>query len=174
MKRWLWAVAVGCGMMMVFGSSFSRAESDVSDESKAGHAAHSGSYGGVSPEGGDPPQIKTPPAGLQYLTWPGFRAHKDGSADVFVQLTGPVSYKMRARGRRVDVTMEDVQVYLRNNLRTVLTQHFSSPVSRFRLRELKGNKLRLEIRLSRRRKPTVSIETKKRYTYLIVHFPPKI
>lgn len=173
MKRWLWVAAVGCTMLLVFGSSSSRAESAAPGDSKAGDVAPSGPYGGVTPEGGDPPRIKAPPDGLQYLTWPGFRANKDGSADVFVQLTGPVSYKVRTRGRRVDVIMEGVQVYLRNNLRTVITQHFKGPVSRFRLRELKGNKLRLEVRLSRRRKPQVSIETKQRYTYLVVHFPSK-
>lgn len=130
-------------------------------------------YGGVTLDGGAPPTVKTPPAGLQYVTWPGFRADKRLGAEVFLQLTGPVTYKARTRGRRVEVLLEDVQVYLRNNLRPVLTKHFPGPVERFALRELKGNKLRLEIQLSRARKPAISIEQKHPpYTYLIVHFSP--
>ena len=54
----------------------------------------------------------------------------------------------------------------------VITKHFKTPVSQFRLRQIKGDKLRLEITL--RNKTTARVVTKSlgQYTYLIVSFPP--
>jgi hypothetical protein len=135
--------------------------------------AESRPYGGVTLAGGAPPLLKQPPAGLQYVTWPGFRADKKLGAEVFLQLTGPVTYQLKSRGRRVFVTLENVENYLENNLKPVPTKHFPGPVQRFRLRELKGEQIRLEIQLSRRVKPTVSLVKKQPYTYLVVHFPPR-
>lgn len=130
-------------------------------------------YGGVTLDGGAPPLVKQPPEGLQYLTWPGFRADKKLGAEVFLQLTGPVTYQTKVRGHRVFVTLEGAENYLSNNLKPVLTSHFPGPVKRFRLRQLKDQKLQLEIQLSRRSKPTVSLVSKPPYTYLVVHFPPR-
>lgn len=130
-------------------------------------------YRGVTRAGGEPPITKQPPPGIQYVTWPGFRMTKEGATEVFLQLTGPVSYKAKHKGKRVDVELQGAQVYLRNNLRPIVTRHFRGPVSRFVVRELKGNALRLEITLARSSQSTVSIEKRGRYAYLVVRFPPK-
>ncbi len=129
-------------------------------------------YGGVSLQGGDPPSPKEPPPGFQHINWPGFRSDaKTGAAEVFLQLTGPVQYTVKTRGRRVHVVLKQVQVYLKNNFRTVLALHFpKQPVARFKLRQLKGAKVRLEIRLRRRAKPSVALRTIGKYTYLVVSF----
>ena len=130
-------------------------------------------YRGVTLEGGEPPAIKTPPPGFQYINWPGFRSHEKRGTEVFLQLTGPVSYKLWHRGRRVELRMDKVQVFLRNNLLPVITKHFPGPVDEYRLRQLKGDRMGLEIRLHRRAKPSVEQKAIGPYTYLIVRFPPR-
>lgn len=129
-------------------------------------------YGGVSMQGGEPPSPKTAPAGFQLINWPGFRSDKKtGAAEVFLQLTGPLRYTVKARGRRVHVVLHQAQVYLKNNYRPIFAQHFpKQPVRRFKLRPLKGGKIRLEITLRRRAKPTVALQTIGKYTYLVVSF----
>jgi len=109
---------------------------------------------------------------MQYLTWPGFKATESGS-EVFLQLTGPVSYKEKRKGQRLMVTMDRTLVYLKNNLRPVITRSFrGTPVSMFRLRPLKKDQLRLEISLRWRAKHTITTRTTGQYHYLIVSFPP--
>jgi hypothetical protein len=131
-----------------------------------------GTYAGVTPEGGEPPSPKAPPPGFQYVTWPGFRAGAGGS-EVFLQLTGPVTYKEKRRGTRIYITMDKALVYLKNNLRPVITRNFKgTPVSRFRLRRLKKDRLRLEIKLRYRSKHSVATRSAGQYHYLIVSFPP--
>jgi hypothetical protein len=134
--------------------------------------APGGAYGGVTPEGGDPPSPKPPPPGMQYVTWPGFRVSEAGS-EVFLQLTGPVNFKEKARGKRLDIILDQTEVHLKNSLRPVITRNFpGTPVSQFRLRRLKRNRLRLEITLSRRTGHTVTAKTLGQWQYLIVAFPP--
>lgn len=132
----------------------------------------SGSYAGVTPEGGEPPSPKTPPAGFQYVTWPGFRASKAGS-EVFLQLTGPVTYKEQEKGNTIYVTLDKVLVHLKNSLRPVITRSFAdTPVGQFRLRQLKNNQLRLEISLRQGSKHSIAGRTAGQYHYLVVSFPP--
>ena len=128
-------------------------------------------YSGVTLKGGEPPKPKAPPpAGLNYLTWPGFRADAK-VAEVFVQLTGPVAYAVRQRGNRVSIDIKKVKVYLRNNLRAVVTKHFPGPVSSFRLRRVGRQNARLEIHLARKVAPTVELKTQGAYSFLIASFP---
>lgn len=129
-------------------------------------------YQGVTLFGGDPPLPKPPPAGFNYITWPGFHATRTGS-EVFLQMSGPVTYTEKTKGLKVQITMEKVQVYLRNNLRTVITSHFAeTPVLNFKLRKLKKDKVRLDIKLREKAKPTISTKTQGAYTFLVVTFPP--
>jgi len=139
-------------------------------QSDADASSKPGSYSGVTIGAGEPPEPTPPPPGLQYATWPGFRADGPTGPEVFVQLTGPVKYKMRAHGRHMYIDLRDTRVHLRNSLRWVITRNFPGPVARFRLRELKGNEVRLEVRLSRRAKPMISVRTGSKYTYLVVGF----
>lgn len=130
-------------------------------------------YSGVTPEGGEPPSPKTPPPGFNFITWPGFRASEAGS-EIFLQLTGPVNYKVRKKGARLYVTIDKVMVHLKNSLRTVITQHFrNTPVSRFRLRRLRKNRIRLEVSLRKKTAHNVSVKSAGGYHYLIVYFPPR-
>lgn len=133
-------------------------------------------YSGVTIQGGAPPAFKPPPDGLQYITWPGFRSTAEGS-EVFLQLTGPVSYQQQIKGRKVFVTLDKVTVPFRNNLRPVITQQFpQSIVSSFRLRMLgrsraKSHKMRLEISLLEKAKPQITVSNQGQYTYLVIGFP---
>jgi hypothetical protein len=130
-------------------------------------------YAGVTLRGGEPPAPKQPPAGLQYITWPGFRPMDEKGSEVFLQLTGPVEYKVRRRGRTVLVDIKKVLVHLKNNLRPIITTGFpETPVTRFKLRQLKGDRMRLEIKLRERVKPSVSLKRIDPYHYLVVRFPP--
>ena len=134
-------------------------------------APQQGGYGGVTLQGGEPPTPKTPPPGIQYVTWPGFRSTEAGT-EVFLQLTGPVSYKEKRKGRRLYVTLDKAQVYLKNNLRPIITRNFpNTPVTQFRLRRLKGDRLRLEITLRGKVPHTISAKSAGQYTYLVVAFP---
>lgn len=130
-------------------------------------------YSGVKLKGGgEPPPAPRPPgAGLQYITWPGFRTDVDAPTEVFIQLTGAVSYKVKERGQRVVVTLDKVAVYKRNTLRAVITRHFPGPVSWFKLRRAGRHRYKLDIRLRRAVKPTVQIKQQDKYTYLVVEFP---
>jgi len=128
-------------------------------------------YSGVTLSGGEPPPTAPPPPGFQNLTWTGFRMG-EREADVFLQLTSQVSYQSKIKGRLVLVTLDKVKVPLRNNLRQVIAEHFpSSPVKRFRVRRLRRDKIRLEIRLRRKLVPNVSMRTFGQYSFLIVSFP---
>jgi hypothetical protein len=130
-------------------------------------------YQGVTLFSGEPPAPKPPPAGYQVITWPGFTVTDQGS-EVFLQMSGPVNYAVKAKGRRVWVTMDRVQVMLKNNLRRVITRHFpNTPVTSFRLRPVKKkDQVRLTIKLRRKATPTVDIRSKGQYSFLVVSFPP--
>jgi hypothetical protein len=136
----------------------------------APEGASQGGYGGVTPESGEPPETKAPPPGMQAVTWPGFRAGASG-AEVFLQLTGPVTYDQRVKPSRVELTLEKTVVLLRNNLRPVITRNFGGPVSSFRLRRVGGSKVRLEIKLRRPARPAVSMSNRGKFTFLVVAFP---
>ena len=148
------------------------AESEVMPPEGAAAADPYLPYGGVSLRGGDPPAPKTPPAGMQYINWPGFRSERDVGTEVFVQLTGPVTFKATVRGRRVEVVMDKVQSYLKNTLRPMITKHFRGPVEEFAIKPVKGDKMALSIRLKRPAPHQVDIKTIGRYSYLVVSFPP--
>ena len=142
---------------------------DSAATAAAGRAADY--YQGVTLHGGDPPAFKSPPVGIKYVTWPGFQVTSLGS-EIFLQISGPVTPVRKDRRRKIYITMSRTRVPYKNNLRAVITKHFKTPVSKFRLRPLRGDKLRLEISL--RRKTTARMVTKSvgQYTYLVVSFPP--
>lgn len=151
----------------------SAAKKAAADQDAATDAEGKDGYQGVTPAGGDPPIVKAPPPGKQYVTWPGFQM-SEGNAEVFLQLTGPVTYTHTVKGRKVTVVLDDVLASHENNLRPVITRAFpNSPVARFRLRPQKKDKMRLEITLSRRVIPTISTRTVGTYTFLIVSLPVK-
>lgn len=130
-------------------------------------------YSGVSLQGGEPPGSKPPPAGMQAITWPGFRPPREGQgAEVFLQLTGPVTYRQEMKRQKVLITLDKVVVPLRNNLRPIITASFGkNPVASFRLRPLKNDQVRLEITLRRKAQPTVNLTAQGKYTFLVVAFP---
>ncbi|MBK8480701.1 MAG: hypothetical protein IPL40_05955 [Proteobacteria bacterium] len=129
------------------------------------------SYAGVSPEAGDPPPQVRPAGDVQLITWPGFRARPGQGQEVFLQLTGTVPFTSRVRGRRVEVSLSKVDVALHNNLRRVLTKQFGGAVSSFKLYAQKGHRVRLEIRLARPLRPTITTEQRGAYTFLRIAFP---
>lgn len=134
-------------------------------------------YSGVTPEGGEPPVPKPPPEGFQYITWPGFRVlgNGEGGSEVFLQLTGPVTYKVKRRGTRVLITIDNVMVHVKNSLRTVITKHFPfTPVSHFKVRPGKKGKMILDIQLKEPSKPSIMLGSTPGhpYHYLVVTFRP--
>ena len=166
MARFLCGIVVVGAASLLFASS---TQAQVDTETEGAKTP----YSGVTPQGGDPPTMPAPPPGFNYVTWPGFRTFSDGSSSVFLQLTGPVTYKTVKRGRRILITMEKVKVPLRNNFRRVITRHFKdTPVSKFRLRKLKKDRIRLEVSLRRGSKHTISMKSAGRYQFLVVTFPP--
>ncbi len=138
-------------------------------DAAAGRAADY--YQGVTLRGGDPPEFKPPPVGIKYVTWPGFQVTKAGS-EIFLQISGPVIPMRKDRGRKIFITLDKTRVPFKNNLRPVITKHFKTPVSKFRLRKLRGDKLRLEIRLRYKTTARHVTRSKGQYTYLVVSFPP--
>ena len=131
-----------------------------------------GPYQGVTMSGGEPPEIRTPPAGVQYITWPGFHTDETGTT-IFLKMTGPAAYEQKRKGRKVMVDLMNTQVFLKNNTRAMLTQHFeNTPVKSFRLRAIKGGGTRLEVTLSKSIKPSINARTVGTFTYLVVSFPP--
>lgn len=134
-----------------------------------------GPYGGVTPGGGGaPPDQKPPPAGMQAVTWTGFRILPEGGgSEVFLQLTGSVAHHEKGKGRRILITLDKTVVPLRNNLRPVIAGSFrGTPVERFRLRPTGKDQVRLEITLRRASTHTVALHTQGQYTFLVVAFPP--
>jgi hypothetical protein len=143
------------------------------DDAKAApDAKTTGPYQGVTMSGGDPPEVRTPPAGVQYITWPGFHSDATGST-LFLQMTGPVAYEMKAKGKKVIVSMMNTEVFLKTNRLAVLTQHFTNtPVKQFRLKPTKGGGTNLVITLAKKVKPTISSRLVGTFTYLVITFPP--
>ncbi|MFH1130639.1 MAG: hypothetical protein V1754_04850 [Pseudomonadota bacterium] len=129
-------------------------------------------YAGVTLQGGDPPTLKVPPAGVQYVTWPGFRSTNEGT-EVFLQMTGQVKFERKDTRTQVVLILENTETYLRNNLRSVITSHFPGPVNSFQLRPTKKGQIRLEISLREKAKPQVGFKTVGQYTYLVVSFPAR-
>jgi hypothetical protein len=162
--------AIAFGLLLFFSLGFARvASAQRPDEGtmKLGLA-----YSGVSIAGGDPPGLKPPPAGFQYITWPGFRTSESGS-EVFLQLTGATTFERKDKKLKIFVTLDKVKVHLRNSLRPIITKSFSrTPVDSFRVRDLGEGRMRLEISLRRKATPEVSMKTLDKYTYLVVAFPP--
>lgn len=129
-------------------------------------------YSGVTLKGGEPPPAPKPPAdGLQYITWPGFRTDVGAPSEVFVQLTGPVDYKVKMSKRRVSITINKVKIYKKNTLRRLVTKHFPGPTTLVRLKRLRRNKYRLDISLRKAVTPQVELKQQDKYHYLVVTFP---
>ncbi|MCC6749628.1 MAG: hypothetical protein IT371_18325 [Deltaproteobacteria bacterium] len=167
-RRALW------GVLALLTAATSSAIAAPPGEGPAGDAAPPAAdrgYSGVTLNSGAPPPSPSPPAGLQFATWPGFRTGPEGS-EVFVQLTGSVAHTLKQRGNRVTVELRGVRVPRRNNLRPVITEHFQTPVRRFQLRPIKGNRCLLELQLRRKARPRVELRPSGNYTFLVVAFPP--
>ena len=146
---------------------------DGAGHAKGAKGKKSYSYAGVTKVAGEPPPItEPPPKGLQYLTWPGFKVDKDKSVEIFLQLTGPVTYEMKQRGRRVTLTLNDTVIHKKNSLRVIHTRGFPGAVKRFQVKQKKGNKLQLRVALRRNVKPKVNLATRGKYSFLSLTFPP--
>ena len=159
------------GLLWLAGSALPALAQEGQEQEEQEQEGQESKYSGVTLQSGDPPVTKEPPPGFQYLTWPGFRANSTGS-EVFLQLTGPVTFKTQAKGRTISITLNKVLVLLQNSLRKVITKHFEhTPINEFRLRKLKKDRLRLEIKLRRRVVPHVTTKQLGQFHYLIVTFP---
>jgi hypothetical protein len=169
-KRNVWVVGVTLALALIMATSVDAAPRKGGGKVRLDKTTSEGDYSGVTMNGGQPPETKPPPSGLQHVTWPGFRWSREGS-EVFLQLTGQVTYQQKVKGHRVLITLDKTLVPLRNNLRTVITSNFGgTPVSKFRLRLLKNDRVRLEISLRRKATPTVSMSTQGQYSMLVVAF----
>lgn len=151
-------------------SSLLLATAVQAEDGKAETPAVDTEYGGVTPSSGTPPSPKAPPKGYQYLTWPGFRA-TDTHAEIFLQLTGPVTHTVKQRGSQLEITLNKTKAYLRNNLRRVITQHFPGPVRSFRMKAVPGGHLRLLVELEGQAKPEIALTQGKTYSFFTVRFP---
>jgi hypothetical protein len=92
--------------------------------------AREGVYHGVAPGASNlPPHPPKLPLrrGPQRMTWPGFQV-KDGVPTVFLEVTGPPSYTLKAERGALIITLKDTVVPIRNNRRELKVKEFKTAV----------------------------------------------
>ncbi|AKV02485.1 hypothetical protein AKJ09_09148 [Labilithrix luteola] len=77
-------------------------------------------------------RLRKAPAGPT-ATMPGFEALPDGGSRLFVQLTQPVQVEEHKAQGSLTYILKGAYVRQRNNLNSLVTVHFNTPVSRARL-----------------------------------------
>lgn len=77
-------------------------------------------------------KLRKAPAGPT-ATMPGFEALPDGGSRLFVQLTQPVQVEEHKAQGSLTYILKGAYVRQRNNLNSLVTVHFNTPVSRARL-----------------------------------------
>jgi len=131
-------------------------------------------YQGVTPNGGEPPPMPSPPVGQQLITWPGFQVSPDGRTRIFMQLTGMPLYRKIDKVHGVDIVFDSTNVTLTNNLRHLDTRYFNSPVRGFRLsrsRRYGTPQVRLHVDLRRPNTPSeLRVERRGNYVFMILEF----
>lgn len=78
------------------------------------------------------PRVHERPASPDAIM-PGFETLADGSTRLFVELTKPVTYEIKARKGSVILVLEGAHVDRRNNCNPLVTVHFNTPVTTARL-----------------------------------------
>ena len=102
---------------------------------------------------------------------PGFETLADGSSRVFVQLPKQVMYAGKAAKGSLTYVLKGVRIDRRNNLNSLVTVHFNTPVSSARLVP-HGGDLWLVIEMRANVQPTVAMDaTKDGGAMLRVEFP---
>jgi hypothetical protein len=91
---------------------------------------------------------------------PGFEALADGSTRLFVELSQPVAYDVRAGRGTLTYVLKGAHVDRRNNYNPLVTVHFNTPVSQARL-EPHGKDLWFVIDLRANVQPTAAMDAAK-------------
>lgn len=102
---------------------------------------------------------------------PGFETLADGSSRVFVQLPRQVAYAAKPAKGSITYILKGIHVDRRNNLNSLVTVHFNTPVSSAKLVP-HGGDLWLVVNLRASAQPTVAMDaTKDGGAMLRVEFP---
>ncbi len=131
-------------------------------------------YHGVTPGSGNtlPKVEELKGKSGSWVTWPGFAMQPDGGSRVFLQTTGPLTYSVNEKKRRVVIKLGKVDVFLSNNRNPLVTKHFNTPLNRAYLKKRrKGLELILELKI--KASPNIVQTTvQDGYNYLFVDFAP--
>ncbi len=113
-----------------------------------GSVAWASPYKGVVPGRPQVPPHVHADAGTHLCTWPGFQLLPGGGSRFFLLLNQPVQVAAERRGARFVVTLPGVRISHRNNLRSLETRFFGTPVVRARVRRWgrKGLRFVLDLR----------------------------
>ncbi len=111
------------------------------------------------------------PGAPALVTFAGFHSFDDGSSQVFVELSGPVTVEVKKIRGGVLYTLENSKVPSRNNRNPLLTIDFSSIVRRATIRQ-HGKVVELSIALKAPAEPTQRIVERDGATVLEIQLPP--
>jgi hypothetical protein len=110
-------------------------------------------------------------AGTAGSVVPGFETLADGTTRLFVELSQPVQYEVKAAGSVFTCVLKGAHVDKRNNYNPLVTVHFNTPVTSARLVP-HGKDLWLVASLRAKVAPTVAMDaTKEGGAMLRVEFP---
>ena len=141
------------------------------DDATGEHAA--GVYTGVKPGGNEAPAVPVK-AGVTpaTVTWPGFQMRPDGSSRVFLQTSVSVTTAGSLHQRFFIVELGDAPIAGDTNRYPLLTQHFTTPVTRVELKRA-NRRTTLILTLRADVQPQVSSEqAQSGFFFLYVDFPP--
>lgn len=133
-------------------------------------------YQGVVP-GSDnlpPKPPKLPVAGVQRLTWCGFRMVGE-TPTVFFQTTATPDYQISESKGEVRVTFRNTKLNLRNNGRSLRTEAFQTDVKRVDLKPARGKSLLVRIKTAGSAAPAHREHVESSaggFSVLTVEFPP--
>ncbi len=131
-------------------------------------------YKGVVPGRPQVPPHVHAGAGAHTCSWPGFQVLPDGRTRFFLLLSQPVPVRSSRSGDRFVLELPGVRVSHRNNLRSLETRFFPTPVVRAKLRRQgrKGLRFVLELKPGTADPIVRSEPAPGGYTYVFVEFPP--
>jgi hypothetical protein len=105
-------------------------------------------------------RVSAPPQAPQTkAVMPGFETLDDGATQLFVDLSGPVSYEVESTMRSITYILKRTSVSRRNNCNPLVTEFFNTPVTKARLAP-HGRDLWFVVDVRASVEPSVSVEQK--------------
>lgn len=108
----------------------------------------SGEYQGVTPGKETIPEhiLKGLKSGERFILWQGFQKKKEGENIVFLQTNFVPTYTTKIYKKRLEITIKDAKIYLRNNKNPLITRYFDTLILSSKLKQ-KGKDVLLTIEL---------------------------